>query len=531
MSARLLALPFCAAILILASLAPAQERPREEDLFGAAPDGGAPAVERRPAESAGSRPSESELFGGSSPDAGAAPAGAKAQISSEPARENPVGEQATQDQRGLASALSKDLFATEPGRDNPLQIGGQMYLRSIVQGTENTSASDTRFLLPAIVDGFFDARPSDRVRGMILARLTYDPTLSSNAANNAFGVPTSSNPAVLLDQLWVNFDILRTVFVTAGRQHVKWGVSRFWNPTDFLSPQRRDPLAVFDPRLGASMLKLHLPSERGWNLYAIALFDNAGPANRLGQIGGAMRAEIAIGRGEIGAEAVLQNGRRPRFGLDASSAIGPFDAYAEVALKKGNEVSLFRPASQPNPLLGFAGQFESYTPTDLEVGASGGLNRTFVIGENNNLLIGAEYFYNSLGYDTASIYPSGYDNPSIYPFLLMQGAFQPFYVGKHYGALYTTFTSPKLLGENTSLVLSILGNLSDRSFITRLDYLTRVLSYLFIEAYADVHYGNRGGEFRLGFDIPAQQIGDQMIPAISVPAPTFDLGLALRIKI
>ncbi|HME92319.1 MAG TPA: hypothetical protein VKE49_12900, partial [Myxococcaceae bacterium] len=94
-----------------------------------------------------------------------------------------------------------------------------------------------------------------------------------------------------------------------------------------------------------------------------------------------------------------------------------------------------------------------------------------------------------------------------------------------------TFTSPRLLGENTSLVLSILGNLSDRSFITRLDYLTRVLSYLFIEAYADVHYGIRGGEFRLGFDIPAQQIGDQTIPPISVPAPTFDLGAAVRIKI
>lgn len=521
MSARFLALPFCAAILVVASLAPAQGRPREEDLFGTAPDGGAPSTKRGSVESPGSRPSESQLFGGAPPDAGTAPTGVKPQTSPEPARENPVGEQATQDQRGLASALSKDLFSTEPGRDNPLQIGGQIYLRSIVQGTENVSASDTRFLLPAIVDGFFDARPSDRVRGMILARLTYDPTLGSNAANNAFGVPTSSNPAVLLDQLWVNFDILRTVFVTAGRQHVKWGVSRFWNPTDFLSPQRRDPLAVFDPRLGASMLKLHLPSERGWNLYAIALFDNAGPANRLGQIGGAMRAEIAIGRGEIGAEAVLQNGRRPRFGLDASSAIGPFDAYAEVALKKGSETPLFRTAPQPNPLLGFAGQFESYTPTDVSVGASGGLNRTFVLGENNNLILGAEYFYNSYGYDSASLYP----------LLLQQGSYQPFYIGKHYGAIYATFTSPSLLGESTSLVLSNLGNLSDRSLITRLDYLTRVLSYLFVEAYADVHYGNRGGEFRLGFDIPAQQIGDQMIPAISVPAPTFDLGLAVRIKI
>ncbi len=491
-------LAVCATILLVSRTGGAQERPREDELFGGSPDAGTP----------------------SSQSPSAAPSPQTTPGAAEASRENPVGEKATQDERGLAGAATKDLFVTEPGRDNPLQIGGQIYLRTLVRATERSSFSDTRFFVPAIVDGFFDARPSDRVRGMILARMTYDPTINASATNNAFGVPTSSNPAVLLDQLWVNFDILRTVFVTAGRQHVKWGVSRFWNPTDFLTPQRRDPLAVFDPRLGASMLKLHLPSERGWNVYAIGLFDNAGPANRLGQIGGAIRGEIAIGRGEIGAEAVLQNGRRPRFGLDASSAIGPLDVYFELALRKGSEAPLFRAVPEPNPLLGLAGQFESYVPTDLSVGGSGGFNTTLVFGANNNLTLGAEYFYNSYGYDRASYYP----------WLIIQGAFQPFYIGRHYGAIYAMFTSPTLLGENTSLVLSNLANLSDRSAITRLDYLTRVLSYLFVEAFADVHYGNRGGEFRLGLDLPPQQIGDQITPPISIPAPTFDLGIGVRVK-
>ena len=529
MTARDCALAICASVSLAASVAAAQERPREDELFGGAPDAGVrPRASGSDTESTSARPDESELFGKPSPDAGMPPAEAKPPGSPTPAKENPAGE--TQDERGLASAASKDLFASEPGRDNPLQIGGQIYLRALAQAAENVSAANTRFLLPAIVDGFFDARPSERVRGMILARLTYDPTINSSTANNpinsspaynGLGVATTSNPAVLLDQLWVNFDILRTVFVTAGKQHVKWGVSRFWNPTDFLTPQRRDPLAVFDARLGASMLKLHLPSEHGWNLYAIGLFDNAGPASTLGQIGGALRGEIAIGRGEIGAEAVFQKGRRPRFGLDASTAIGAFDAYLEVALQKGSDLVFFRPAAQPNPLLGLAGQFESYGPTDVLVGASGGINRTIVFGENTDLIVGAEYFYNS----------SGYDSASIYPWLILQGAFQPFYVGKHYGAIYATFTSPTLLGENTSLVLSNLANLSDQSLITRLDYLTRVLTYLYVEAFVDVHYGSKGGEFRFGIDIPAQQIGDQTIPPIYVPYPTFDLGLGVRIKI
>src|SRR5262249_16013533 len=157
-----------------------------------------------------------------------------------------------------------------------------------------------------------------------------------------FTLPVSSNPAVLLDQLWVNFDIARTLFITAGKQHVKWGVSRFWNPTDFLTPQRRDPLAVFDPRLGASMIKVPLPSARGGNLHASGLIENGGRESTVGQWGCAIRGEIAFARSEIGAEAVFVPGRRDRFGLDASSAVGLLDVYVEAALRKGSDGPLYR---------------------------------------------------------------------------------------------------------------------------------------------------------------------------------------------
>jgi hypothetical protein len=65
--------------------------------------------------------------------------------------------------------------------------------------------------------------------------------------------------------------------------------------------------------------------------------------------------------------------------------------------------------------------------------------------------------------------------------------------------------------------------LSDRSAITRFDFLTRVLSYLYLEAYVAVHYGRHGGEFRLQVNIPDQ--------GIFFPAPLFDAGLGVRIKI
>ncbi len=511
-----------ASLVAIALPARAQQRPSEEELFGPAPDGGTPA----PRGTAGPSPERATETPASSLE-----------------DETIKGQERSRDQRALSSPPTSDLFASEPNRDNPLTIGGQIYLRSIVQASESQALGKARFFLPALVDGYFDARPSDRVRGMILGRLTYDPTLDStgnastpafgsgsNTTGSAFTLPTNSNPAVLLDQLWVNFDIARTVFITAGKQHVKWGVSRFWNPTDFLTPQRRDPLAVFDPRLGASMVKVHLPSEHGWNLYAIGLIDNAGPASTLNQLGGAIRGEIAFARSEIGAEAVFQPGRKDRFGLDASSAIGPLDAYVETSLSKGSDVPLFRINPNADPASGFFGQFERFTPTNYKLAASGGFNTTIVIAENNNLVLGVEYFYNSIGYDSERIYPflifRDFTHPGTPP------SFQPFYLGRHYGALYATFTSPSILGENSSFILSNLSNLSDRSVITRLDFLTRVLSYLYLEAYADVHYGRHGGEFRLQVNLPRQQIDPQTtIGPISIPAPLFDAGLGVRIKI
>jgi len=515
-------------LLALAVPASAQQRPSEEELFGPAPDGGTPA----PRETTPPSPER----------ATETPASARE-------RETAKGQESSRDERELSSKPSGDLFAREPTRDNPLTIGGQIYLRSIVQQSEGQSLDKARFLMPALVDGYFDARPSDRVRGMILGRLTYDPTLDasgnpnlnargpafgsgSNTAGSGFTLPTTSNPAVFLDQLWVNFDIARTVFITAGKQHVKWGVSRFWNPTDFLTPQRRDPLAVFDPRLGASMVKIHLPSEHGWNLYAIGLIDNAGPASTLGQLGGAIRGEFAFGRSEIGAEGVFVPSRKPRFGIDASSAVGPLDVYAEAAFSKGTGAQLFQNNPNPDPAQGYLGLFEPYTPTGLQVAVSGGFNSTIVFRENDNLVLGVEYFYNSVGYNSDQIYPyliyyDLYQRPSGAP-----PSFQPFYLGKHYGAVYATFSSPTILGENASFIFSTLSNLSDRSLITRLDFLTRVLSYLYLEAYADVHYGRHGGEFRLEINqtLPPQQIGGPPT-VIAIPAPLFDVGVGVRVKI
>ncbi|WP_224250296.1 hypothetical protein, partial [Hyalangium gracile] len=425
------------------------------------------------------------------------------------------GREETRDEQALSGPTQAEAFGSEEHVDDPLKIGGQFYLRAIAQANQGVSFGSTTFSAPTLVDGYFDARPTDRLRGMVVGRLSFDPTVGSQTTNllgngSSTGAPTTPgatvpNPRVLLDQAWLRFDIARTVFVTAGKQHVKWGTARFWNPTDFLSPQRRDPLAVFDARTGASMLKLHVPWEaEGWNFYAIALLDNAGPASTLGRIGGATRAEVVLGESELGLSAVLQRGRKPRFGVDLSTALGPFDVYAEAALRKGSETPLYRlPAGMS--LQDFIEQaqdlefdsfddlrqlpVESYFPTGFTPQVAGGANYTFAYSENESATVGVEYFYNSTGYDTSIVYP----------YLIAQGAFQPFFLGEHYAGVFGVLAGPGSW-DRTSFVLSTLGNLSDKSFITRLDVSHRALSYLSVEAYASVNYGEKGGEFRFAMD-------------------------------
>jgi hypothetical protein len=152
------------------------------------------------------------------------------------------------------------------------------------------------------------------------AVLGYDPSTGGLTA----GV---RGPRVVLDQLWVNFDVDRRIFVTAGKQHVKWGVGKFWNPTDYLHPVPRNPLAVFDERVGTMMVKLHAPWEAlGWNAYGVAVLEDISgleePTNRLGRVGVGGRVEAVAGTVELGADALAQDGHRPRFGVDASAGSG-----------------------------------------------------------------------------------------------------------------------------------------------------------------------------------------------------------------
>ena len=321
-----------------------------------------------------------------------------------------------------------------------------------------------------------------------------------------------------LDQCWLNFDLGRSVFITAGRCHVTWGSSRFWNPNDLLHSTRRDALAQFDARVGQTMLKVHVPWEkRGWNLYAMELFESLDHAGTVGRIGGAARAEAVFGTGEFGIDAIAQRGYRPRAGADLSAGVGPIDIYAEGVVMKGTDRPRWREI--PNPIPGGGMLLESYIPDKLTPAVSGGLNWSFKITDKESMTIGAEYFYQS----------AGYTKRAIYPWLIFQGGFSPFYLARDYAAAYVFSSIPGTNG-NQSLSLSNIANLSDHTAIARLDWGAILLTHLRIEAYVAGRYGAPGGEFRFGLKSGPQMINGIPIPALDIPAPVADAGLGLRVS-
>ena len=437
-------------------------------------------------------------------------------------------------------------------REDFLKLGGQLYLRLQVFTQEGAPPSDWTAVSPNLLDVFMDVRPNDRVRAFGLARTVYNAI----AVDPSKGIPPEiaqplglvplPTTAVALDQLWVNFDLARTVFVTAGRQHVKWGVGHFWNPTDYLHRAPRDPLDPFDVRVGTAMVKAQLPWEaRGWNAYGFALFEDPryGGGDRTGTIAGiplGARLEAVLGTVEVGVDALAGPGAAPRYGLDVSAGVWDLDLYGEAAL--GGARPRWRVRDPAAPVVAEAGQgryeLQDASGASPRVVLGGSISEKY--SDEDAVTFGVEWFWQQSGYPDSSEYAflalgapaltAPATDPNVGVFRQDPSAFTSFYLGRQYAAAFVSLPQPGSWND-TTFTLSVLGNLSDRSFIARLDHSVLVLTYLRVETFAAVHMGHAGGEFRLDLAIP--ELGSFFaVPAgIVTQKPLFDLGVALRVSL
>ncbi len=536
------------ALFFLPALVHGQDkRPSEDEMFGGA---STPAPTPPPAAAGGAQPPPSTSGEPASPIS--VPPGAAA---STVAPQVPPGSTVDRDEALLGNPATGPQLSADVAPENPLTIGGQLYLRAQSTALQHTYPDKWTLASPNLLDTYFDARPNERVRAFIRGRVSYDPTAPPTgtsmpvagsqttasggalAGSSATGFSTfnaSRGPNAVLDQMWISFDIEHKVFVTAGKQHVKWGTGRFWTPTDYLHPIKRNPLDVFDARPGTSMLKLHFPWEaRAWNFYAFGVYEDPNLAtNTLGQIAGAGRAEFVEGPAELGLDFLAKRGQQPRAGVDFSIGVGDFDLYADIGIRDGRDFPIVTFVGvDPTCPTDLSRQYHVTTASGVKTQAVGGFTWARKYNDNDVFNLGGEYFYNSVGYSDPAIYPGLFFNDSGQPQLNF------FYTGKHYAALFASLPAP-YSWNYTTFTLSTIGNLSDKSFVTRLDYSVTLLTHLTFEAFVAGHYGHLGGEFRLGVDIPPQMLCNPdgtpngvVIPEVKVSAPIVDLGIALRLAI
>lgn len=488
-----------------------------------------------PPASAEERPSEADLFG--------APTPAQPPSAATPAPATPPSSSAGRDEAILGGAeAAKPAGVLSAAQENPLAIGGLAYLRATTTWSRSVPPSRWALSVPLLTDLYADARPNDRVRGFVLGRLTYDPTIPDQAKNLFnVGVPQTR---VQLDQLWLNFDVERTVFVTAGKQHVKWGTGRLWNPTDYLHPVRRDPLAQLDVRTGVTMVKAHLPWEaRGWNVYGVlVLEDLAGrpgaayatltapdprSTGALGHVGGGGRAETVWGSLEVGLDAVAQRGHKPRFGVDASFPLGDLDVHGELALRSGKDAPHWvkTPGTTGTSLADWTPEeWSGVTPAVMA-----GVEWAWKYSDEDLIRLGAEYYFDDAGYDDAHVYPVLIASPYDPRAGDTRTAFTSFYVGRHYVGVFLNVPKPGRWND-TNFTLTLVGNVSDGSGVVRLDHSVLINTYLTVETYLAGHVGKQGGEFRFGATFPPQPLLG-LPTETTIPTPVLDVGVALRVTL
>ena len=432
--------------------------------------------------------------------------------------------------RGVLDELEETLGAT----NDYLDIGGALWLWLEYDAVEEGDPETFRLRSPNFLDLYADARPIDRLRAFVLARLQYDFTVRDGDVD-----PVTMQPLVrarvLLDQYWVKFDILETLFVTAGQERIRWGVGQIWQPTDFINQQRRDPTALFDLRLGVPVLKLHLPIESlGWNFYANANFDGA---DEIQKVGGAFRAEFVFGPAELALSAAFRKDQPQQLGADISFGLWLFDIRAAIGISHRVRTPFFR----GDPDLSDGVGLEDVQAVEIvdrrddwipQVLASADI--TIAYSDQDTITFGAEYFFND----------GGISNPDLYPLALFSGNFDPFYISRHYAAVFVLLTGPGTW-DDTNFFLSGIGNLSDRSFLTRLEYQVLFFNYLSVRAFANYHFGENGS-LHLGYDVPPSDIDPATIPegvlpagvpveallnGFEVAAPLFEIGVALTVDL
>ena len=150
--------------------------------------------------------------------------------------------------------------------------------------------------------------------------------------------------------------------------------------------------------------------------------------------------------------------------------------------------------------------------------AVAGVDLTLKYADDDTISIGSEYFHNDLGYEDINLYT----------WLLWQGAYQPFWVGRDYLSVFVYLPQPGQL-KNHTWTASWIRNLSDGSHVGRTDWSGTLLTWLTLNAWVQVPLGTEKGELNFAVEIPELPV-DGFEEGLSVPPTLLSAGLGDSVR-
>jgi len=334
--------------------------------------------------------------------------------------------------------------------------------RNFVQGV--TTASDNRFQNAIDGDFLVDIRLQKSFKAFLDLNIEFVPggtpmmhtiTPVGWPYNPApFPAPSSlvffenQDTALLVKEVFVDFNIANTVYFRAGKQVLKWGTGYFWNPTDLINIEHRSFTDTSALLQGVFGLRSDVVFSSNWHLYT---FLNLNGVQDITTTAFAARSEFLVGSTEFAVSAWLKSGKLPVFGADCTMPLfWSMNFTSEASISWGDNQDKL-------DTLGNAYSVRDQLVTKIDVG----LSRTFdALDVQDRVSVNLEFFYDSDGYsqnmfDVLSPVLGGLQK------FFTGGYFQSGYYGQYYGAAFVTIND---FGSTVmSLTLSGLANFSDAS--------------------------------------------------------------------
>ncbi|MBF0298241.1 MAG: hypothetical protein HQK51_05950 [Oligoflexia bacterium] len=366
-------------------------------------------------------------------------------------------------------------------KDNSLQIGGFLRSEIYYYGNQHGKLSENTISAPQTASIYLDSKLRNGIRAFIRGKDIYDPTIDSTEENTQISPTTTESTRtghtgertgrtgrpnvenlLQLEEMKLMFNINKTVFITAGKSKIKWGVSKFWNPTDFINNYHQDILKTVDERLGVPLIKAHIPVDTS-NIYLLTILEDSSTSAKAGY---AARMEIPISTKSEFTLSALHRGGHKNYGGDFSIGVGNFDFYAEAAMVQESS--------------------DASRSTAYTLGAS------YEIGyaDKESLIITGEYFHQSDGLSDAQNYTN-------YTYSFLTPSYRPFYHSRDYAMVSITMPRPFSWSDYTFNLFN-LENISDQSYILKFRVESKAIQDILFATEVTYHYGHTYGEFRYG---------------------------------